>query len=96
MHQLQGQTRCQVWGGLLRPRTQQIPSAQAEMFGNEQPQSDQITTDFIGQQLPDTPFQTGGIRGFGLNPCRGPLGLGQQRQRLRSQEEFFFVSRNPE
>lgn len=69
MHQLHGQPRPDGLGRLLGPATQQIPGAQPQMFGHQQPHAGQIAADLVGQSLPHAPFQACRIAGPILGPA---------------------------
>ena len=95
MHDLQGQTGRERFGRPSGPGAEQIPGAQAEVLGNEQPQTDQGAGNLVGQQLPDLPFQT-----FGVRQELALLELGMLSENLLGRGlrvkgvEFFFAGRN--
>ena len=91
--QLQGQPRFGPRRLPAGPTAQQIPGAQPQMFGNQQPQPDQITGDLVGQQLPHAAFEAGRVRRFQLRAGRGALRL-DGGERLRTLIEFFFGGRS--
>jgi hypothetical protein len=96
MDQVEGQTRGQAFlGQLARPSPQQVPSAQAEVFGHQQPQAQQVARDFIGQELADASLDAAGVGGLAADAFGGALG-GDGGRRFLGVEgvEFFFVSRN--
>jgi hypothetical protein len=51
MNQLQSHSGLDAFGGLAAPPAEQIPGAQPQVFGNEQPEAHEIAGDFVGQQL---------------------------------------------
>lgn len=55
--QLQGQSRFDPRGRLLRPAAQQVPCAQPEVFWNQEPQAYGGVADFIGESLSDAAFE---------------------------------------
>jgi hypothetical protein len=75
MDQLQRQTRLDAFTGLPGPSTEQIPSAQAQVLGDQQPKPDQIATDFIGQELPHATFQAAWVTRLGFGARAGALGF---------------------
>ena len=75
-----------------RPATEEIPSTQAEQLGDEQPEADQVTGNFIGQALANAAFQALGIRRHRLDSDLAGL----RDNRLRDGAvaiEFFFEGR---
>jgi hypothetical protein len=93
--QLEGQPRLNLRGGLARPSAEQVPSAQAEVFGHQEPEADQRAADLIGQELPHGPLEAGRIGPFDAPLAVGALGLdlgggaGPGAERV----EFFFAGR---
>lgn len=49
MDQLHGESGFEARGGLLAPSEQQIPGAEAEVLGEQKPESDRISGDLVGQ-----------------------------------------------
>lgn len=94
MHQLQGQARLDLGAGLTTPAAQQVPGAQAQMLGQQQPQPDQIAGDLVGQQLTDAAFQAGGIAGFTARAFLGALGVDGELTLGPALVEFFFEGRS--
>lgn len=94
------QMQRQTWGQSARaqvtgPGAQQVPSAQAQMLGDKQPQSEQVAGDFISQELPNLAFEAArvdagepGSFSSALNRQRGRRVFGVERV------EFFFARRN--
>ena len=96
MHQMQGQTRGQVAaGGLPRPSSEQIPTAQAQVLGHQQPEAQETTRNLVGQGLAHLAFDAGRIRLGEALAFSGAL-HGQRRRRVFGVEcvEFFFAGRN--
>lgn len=96
MHQVQGQTRRQgAIGQIARPGSQQIPGAQTQMFRHQEPQTQEIAGNFIGQALTNLALQTGRVGLFEALAFSGALN-GKQWGRVFGVErvEFFFASRN--
>lgn len=56
--QLQGQAWFDVVCRPAGPLSEQVPSSEAEVFGDEQPEADEIPGDFIGEELSNAAFQT--------------------------------------
>jgi hypothetical protein len=79
MDQLQGQAGFRTLRRLPGPATQQIPSAQAEMFGDQQPHTRQIATNLVGQHLPYTAFNVLRMAG----QLSGPLATNLDLDRCR-------------
>jgi len=96
MDQVEGQARSQaLLGQLTRPSPQQVPSAQAEVFGHQQPQAQQVARDFIGQELTDASLEAAGVGGLAADAFGGALsGDGGRRVFGVQSVEFFFVGRN--
>ena len=96
VHQLQGQAWFDAVTRNSGPATEQIPTAQAEVLGDEQPDPDVVAGDLIGQQLTDLTFQALGVAGFGALFAPSALGEeGGRRLMVRIQGvEFFFAGRN--
>ena len=95
MDQLQGQLRFDAGSGRIGPSAEQVPRAQAEVFGRQQPDADLVTGDLVGQQLPHLPFEAGGVAGLGAAFAAGALGLDLAWGRLGVKGvEFFFEGRN--
>jgi hypothetical protein len=92
MHQVQGQARGQgALGWIARPGAQQIPSAQAQMFGDQQPQSQEVAGNFIGQKLANLAFQTGGVGLFDALAFSGALHRQQGGRVFGVQRAEFFL-----
>ena len=95
MHQLQGQTRFDLFGGRLGPAAQQVPGSQAQVLGHQQPDADLIAGDFVGQQLTDLPLQALRIGRLGALTLGSALGEQRgQRGLVIKRVEFFFAGRN--
>ena len=95
MDQLQSQTRLNTLRWLGDPATDQIPGTQAEEFGCEQPQAEEIARDLVRQELAHAAFEAGGVAGDGLRASLGGL---DREGRLRVGTvaiEFFFAGRTP-
>jgi hypothetical protein len=82
-------------GGPTGPGAEQIPGAQAQVLGQEQPDADLVAGDLVGQSLADLTFQAFGIsRGRALFAA-GALGLDKLgREGGVKGVEFFFAGRN--
>ncbi len=94
MDQLQGESRMDLLGWLLRPAAEQIPGAQAEVLGHEQPKSQEVGRDFVGQQLPHAALDASGITR--LEPCakQGALGFDGRFSCRSVAMKFFFEVRS--
>ncbi len=94
MHQLHRQARLDAVGAPAGPGVQEIPGAQTKVFGDQQPQADEITADLVGQQWTNTPFEAARIAGLGFDAGGGALGLQARGFGVRAiAVEFFFVGR---
>ena len=89
LDQLQGQARLDtLWSG--DPATDEVPDAQAEEFGGEQPQAEKVARDLVGQELAYATFQAECVAGDGPGASLGGLDR-QGRLRVRTVAiEFFF------
>ena len=96
MDQMQCQSGFQRFVGLCpRPAAEQIPGAQAQVLGHEQPQPQEIAGNLIGQALPDLSFEGASVGGLGAGFASRAL-RGQKPERGFGVEaiEFFFAGRN--
>jgi hypothetical protein len=93
MHELQGETRLDAFGGLSGPALQQVPGSQTEMFGDQEPETDQVAADLVGQELTHAAFDAERIARLGPGACGGALGLERWFGFRTVAIEFFFVSR---
>lgn len=98
VHQLQSQARFNRFRGFSAPPLEQIPSAQAQIFRNQEPETHQGPRHLVVQKLPNPPFQTRRVTGFPANANLGSMGFnGDRRLGLRpGPVEFFFEARSPE
>lgn len=96
VHQVQGQARSHgAVRRIARPGSQQIPGAQTQMLGHQQPQPQEIARNFIGQTLAHLTFQTGRVGLFEALTFAGPLNGNEWRRVLGVERvEFFFAGRN--
>lgn len=70
---------------------QQIPGSQAQVFGSQQPEADQVAGDLICQQLADAAFDAEVIEPFAPVFSQGSKGLQHHGWPLRMKlKEFFF------
>lgn len=90
MDQLQPESGLDTSPVLRCPATEQVPGPQAQVFWNEQPQTDQVATDLIGQQLTDTAFNTGGVGGLCFGAVLGALSFDGGFSTGTVTMEFFF------
>ena len=63
------------------------------MFGDQQPQADQVAGDLVGQKLAYAPFQAGRVAVLRIDPLEGPLGLDRLLSLWTTAVEFFFEAR---
>ena len=94
MNQLKRETGGEVGRRGAGPLFQNIPSAQAQMFGSQKPKTDEIARNLIGQQLADAAFDAE------MTDCLAPIfsvsakGFQFYRRSLRVKLiEFFFAAR---
>ena len=90
---LQRQTRFDALGRLTAPTAEQVPCAQPQVFGNQQPQAHQVAGDLVGQELPHAAFDAERIAGLGAGAFLGPLGLDLPISDRSILIEFFFEGR---
>ncbi len=91
MDDLQRQAGLEVLVGLAGPATKQIPCAQAQVFGGQEPNAHHCPGDLVGQQLPNAALEGGRIRRFAAQFAFRALGLDHQRRIIRAKGvEFFF------
>ena len=86
---LQGQTRFDAFRGLAGPAAEQVPGAQDEVFGDEQPKADKGATDLVGQVLAPSSFEADGVGGVRQLALLGTLGLNAGWRGWRHVEFFF-------
>ncbi len=79
---------------LAGPAAEQVPGAQAQMFGDQQPKPHQVTGDLVGQKLSYTTFQAGGVTRFYALAFLGGLRLDGQLILGTKAVEFFFEARS--
>ncbi len=75
MDHLQRQAWLDTSAALPAPTTEQVPSAQPQVFGNQEPEAHEVAGDLVGQDLPYAAFQAERIAGLGTGAFLGPLGL---------------------
>lgn len=68
MDHLERQSWLDLFGVMTCPATEQVPSAEPEMFWNQEPQADKGAGDFVGEQVADVTLQAQGIGGFFFDP----------------------------
>ena len=81
-------------GRFAGPAAQQVPGAQAQVFGSQEPDTNQVAGDLVAQELPDLPFDAAAITG--LKATRGFCSLrfdAWRRGRGKPKMEFFFGDR---
>jgi hypothetical protein len=95
IYQVQGQAWFGPLGRLARPRAEQVPGAQAQVLGQEQPNTELIAGDFVSQHLAILSFQAFGIGGGATLFLAGALGL-HELGRVGGIKgvEFFFAGRS--
>ena len=95
MHQMQSHARPDRLSVALAPGTEQIPSAQAKMLRSQEPDSDLVAGNLIGQQLANRTLKAGRIARFSALFASGPLGLDLLGHAFRATGvEFFFANQS--
>jgi len=94
MDQLQGQSRLDLLGWLLGPAAQQIPSAQAEVLGHQEPKSHEVAGDFVGQELPHAALDALGVARLEPSAKQGTLCFDGWFSCRSVAIEFFFEVRS--
>ena len=94
MDELKRQAGLDPRGGAPGPAEQQIPGAQAEVLGDEQPQAQGGAADLIGQELSDAALEAAGVARLGAALRAGALGLDGGIRIGLAAIEFFFEGRN--
>lgn len=92
--QLQGHPGFYMAAGSAGPATQQIPGAQAQMFGCKEPDTHEVAGDLVAQQLPDLAFDAALVTG--LNATSGLCSLRFDAWKVgcgKRKMEFFFGAR---
>ena len=95
MDQVQSHAGPESLSSAPAPSTEQIPRTQSQMFRSQEPDSDVITGDLIGQQLAHLPFEAGRITRLKASFAPSAFGLdllgGASKQ---TGVEFFFANRS--
>jgi hypothetical protein len=94
MDQLQGQSRLDLLAWLLRPTAEQIPGAQAEVLGHEEPKSHEVAGDLVGQELPHAALNALGIARLEPSAKQGTLCFDGWFSGRSVAIEFFFEVRS--
>ncbi len=93
--QLQSESRFDAGAGAPGPAAEQVPSAEAEMFGDEQPQADEIAAEAVGEGLANAGFDGGGVARAAPADIFGGMGFdGWDRSVRPEPKEFFFEGRS--
>jgi len=91
VHKLHGHAGGKIGRGEPGPACQQIPGSQAQVFGSQQPEADQVARNLIRQHLADAAFDAEVIELFAPIFSQGSEGLQLDRWTLRVElVEFFF------
>ena len=75
VYQLKSQTWFDLWCGFPGPSTEQVPGTYAETLWYKETDTNHGTGNFIGQKLPDAPFNTGGIARLKPALCFRAMGI---------------------
>ena len=95
MHQMQRHARPDRLSAALAPSTEQIPSAQAKMLRRQEPDSDLVAGNFVGQQLANRSLKAGRVARLSALFASGPLGLDLLGHAFRATGvEFFFANQS--
>ena len=91
MNHLHGYSRLDLGGVFTSPAPEKVPGSQEQMFGNQQPDADQVAQDLIAEQLAHLPLEAERISRFLATGLFGALGVDQQRLgRGERDVELFF------
>jgi hypothetical protein len=94
MDELEGQARLDAVAGTVGPGAEQVPGAQAQVFRDQQPRTDEVAVDLVGQELANAPFETARIAGFRFAVRGRALRFQLQGRIVRwVAMEFFFAGR---
>jgi len=93
MDQLQGQAGFDAGARLPAPATEKIPGPQAQVFGDEEPEADQITGDAVSQSLADTVLQRRRITRTQTPSASRGVGIDRGGGTGTALIEFFFADR---
>ena len=92
---MEGQAGLDPFARLAAPPPQQVPGAQAQMLGDEQPNAGLVARNLVGEQLPDIALQAGWVGGLLAFLAPGALGLDHLERLGRVKRvEFFFEGRS--
>jgi hypothetical protein len=95
VHQMQGHARPERLALALAPGAEQIPGSQAQMLGSQEPNSDLVARNFVGQQLANFSLEAGRIARLKEFLTAGALRLDLLGCRSRARGvEFFFANRS--
>jgi hypothetical protein len=95
MDQVQSHAWPDSLSAALAPSAEQIPGAQAKMLRSQEPDSDLVAGNFVGQQLANCSLKAGRIARFGALFASGPLGLDLLGHAFRATGvEFFFANQS--
>lgn len=91
MDELERQSGIEVGLGVAGPLAQERPGSQAEMFGNQKPEADEVAGDFVGQKLANAALNAEGIGLFAPVFLQGAIGVerGSPAKRVKLIEFFF-------
>ena len=95
VHQMQGHARPERLTLALAPGAEQIPGSQAQMLRRQEPNSDLVSRNFVGQQLANFSLEAGRIARLKALLTLGALCLDLLGCRSRATGvEFFFANRS--
>ena len=91
VHELQGQAGREVGGGGPGPAGEQIPGSQAQVFGCQPPEADEIAGNLIRQELADAACEAAGVELFAAILADGAEGFQFHEGTLGVERIEFFL-----
>jgi hypothetical protein len=95
MNQLQRQAWAHTLGGLFGPAAHQVPSPQAEQLGDEEPDTSQVTREFVGEKLSDSVLDAARIAWDRFGALSAGSNFDDLLRAWAVAIEFFFEGRTP-
>ena len=93
--EMEGESGFEMRARLAGPGAEQIPNAQTQQFGQQEPDADLIAGNLVGQELADLMLQGLGVAGFVAPGALGALGRDESRGVGGIKGvEFFFAGRS--
>ncbi len=91
MDELQCQPRLDGGPRLPTPATEEIPCSQTQVFGDKEPDADQVTTDAVGQGLANAIFDGSGVAGAQTPSASRGSGLNSRNNAGTTFMQFFLA-----